>query len=266
MTGYFAQYAVVFISGLAAGALINSCICSMLCGKPLFKAFLHCAGCGVKLKPFELIPLIGTIALICNKRRRDKDEKHLRRLCVELLTAGAFVALYHKYMFTVDFLAFAYLLSILAAVVFIDMERRIIPDELVIAGLIGGIPVIVYNIFFPMKIYLDGKWWNPLLGIIPGVGFLLVAAVIGMLIYGTDDAMGMGDVKIFAPIGIFLGWRLCMAALLMSILLAGMTSFFLMVSGAKKRKEAIPFGPFIAAGAFIAIMLGTDIIKWYTSN
>jgi leader peptidase (prepilin peptidase) / N-methyltransferase len=94
----------------------------------------------------------------------------------------------------------------------------------------------------------------------------LLIAVIGLIIYKTDDAMGMGDVKIFAPIGLFLGWKLCLLVLMLSIVIAGVTSVVLMVTGLKKRKDTIPFGPFIVLSSFIAILWGTSIISWYINS
>jgi leader peptidase (prepilin peptidase)/N-methyltransferase len=102
-----------------------------------------------------------------------------------------------------------------------------------------------------------------LLGILPGSGILFFVALIGLIIYKSDEAMGMGDVKIFAPIGIFLGWKLCFLALLISIVFAGVFSLLLILTGVKKRKDTIPFGPFIVAGTFVTMMWGTEILNWY---
>jgi len=60
---------------------------------------------------------------------------------------------------------------------------------------------------------VDRKWWNPLLGAFIGFGFLLLVAIVGYLVYKTDEAMGGGDVKLFAPIGLFLGWKMTIVAL-----------------------------------------------------
>jgi leader peptidase (prepilin peptidase)/N-methyltransferase len=73
----------------------------------------------------------------------------------------------------------------------------------------------------------------------------------------------MGDVKLMAPIGLFLGWKLCLLALLLSIISAGLTSLVLIIFGFKKKKDTIPFGPFIVAGTFTTLMWGFDILNWY---
>jgi leader peptidase (prepilin peptidase)/N-methyltransferase len=114
-----------------------------------------------------------------------------------------------------------------------------------------------------MPAYGGGGWWTPLIGMVTGSGLLLLIAIAGMLIYKTDDAMGMGDVKLFAPIGLLLGWKLCLAALFISVLLAGFSSIFLMLIRKKGRKDTIPFGPFIVTAAYITMLFGWDIVNWY---
>ena len=97
-------------------------------------------------------------------------------------------------------------------------------------------------------------------------GIILGAiGIFGAIIYKNDEVMGMGDVKIFAPIGIFLGWKMCAMALAISMFLGGLASILLIVLSIKKRKDTIPFGPFIAIAAFITVMWGQDIWSWYFS-
>ena len=160
-------------------------------------------------------------------------------------------------------MAAAYIMSILIAVFFIDARHKIIPNELVLAGLVGAVPLMLYNAFNPLEFYGYSKWWSPFLGMLPGTGFLFLVALAGLVIYGSDEAIGMGDVKIFAPIGIFLGWRLCTVALLVSIIAAGASGAVLLASGARKRRDTVPFGPFIVIGTFVAFMWGQKILEWY---
>jgi len=173
------------------------------------------------------------------------------------------VALFVKYGLTIDFVAFLFLAYILIAVFFIDLDHQIIPNELVITGLIGGAILFVYNLFIPFQIYSDDRWWNPLLGLVSGSGLLLGVSLIGTALYKGDDVMGMGDVKLFAPIGLFLGWRMTLLALFISVVLGGMSSLMLMLLGKANRKSMIPFGPFIVSAVFITIMWGWDILNWY---
>lgn len=176
------------------------------------------------------------------------------------------MALFFKYGLTIDFAALLFLAYILIAVFFIDLDHQIIPNELVIVGLIGGTVLFVYNLFLPFQIYADHSWWNPLLGLVSGSGFLFGVSLIGLALYKGDEVMGMGDVKIFAPIGLFLGWRMTLLALFISVILGGMSSLMLLFLGKANRKSMIPFGPFIVIGVFITLMWGWDILHLYLST
>lgn len=255
-------YLAVFLLGLLFGSFLNVCIYRIPRGESVVHPPSHCTGCGNRLKLRDLVPILSYIFLK-GKCRYCGSGISPRYPVIELATGLMYLLLFDRFGFTVDFIAYTYLMSILVAVFMIDFDHKIIPNGLVIAGLVGTIPIMAYHAIYPMEIYRDETWWSPLLGVLPGTGFLLLIALVGLLIYKTDDAMGMGDVKLFAPIGIFLGWRLCFLALLLSVLLAGLTSLLLIITGKKKRKDTIPFGPFIVSATFIVIMWGWRILDWY---
>lgn len=256
-------YIFIVIFGLFMGSFINVCIYRLPAGKSIVSPPSYCPGCGARLKPFDLIPVFGYMFLR-GRCRYCRMPISPRYPAVELLTAAVYTALYAKLGLSPAFAAAGYLMTILLIVFFIDIDHRIIPDELVVAGLCGGAAVFVCNIFYPgVMIFGDGRWWTPLLGMLPGSGVLFAVAILGSIIYKTDDAMGMGDVKLMAPVGMFLGWRLCLAALFISILVAGVSSIMLMLLRIKKRKDTIPFGPFIVMGTFLTIMWGWNLLGLY---
>lgn len=255
-------YAVVFIIGLVMGSFVNVLIYRIPLGKSILMPPSSCTDCGKRLTALDIVPIFSFIFLK-GKCRHCGAPISLRYPLVELATAAVHIFLFNKFGFSVSFAAYAFLTIILIAVLFIDVGHRIIPDELVIAGIIGGILFFVYNIFSPLpEIFGDSKWWTPAAGFFSGSGLLLLVAILGSLLYRTDDAMGMGDVKLMAPIGLFLGWKLCFTALFISILLAGVSSMVLILLRKKSRKDTIPFGPFIVTGTFITIMWGWNILSW----
>ncbi len=107
------------------------------------------------------------------------------------------------------------------------------------------------------------NWYDPLIGAISGSGIMFGFFLLSFLIYKSDGAMGMGDVKIYIPIGLFLGWKLTVISLIFSVLSGGIAGIFLIATGFKKRQDEIPFGPFIVIGTFIAIIWGGNILNWY---
>lgn len=257
-----AIYIFIFIFGLMLGSFINVLIYRIPQGKSIVLPPSSCPACGSRLKPQDLIPVFSWIFLKGKCRYCSKPVSP-RYMVVELLTALSITGLYYRFGLSLAFFAFMYLTVLLVAVMFIDFDLRIIPDELVIAGLIGGGILFIYNAFIPGQfIFGDSNWWTPLLGMVSGSGILLTVATIGFFIY-KDDAMGMGDVKLLAPIGIFLGWKLCLTGLFIAIIISGVISLFLIILRLKKRKDAIPFGPFIVIGTYLSILWGWDIINWY---
>ena len=257
-------YYVIFIFGLLIGAFLNVLIIRIPQGKSIVSPPSHCPNCA-RLKPFDLIPLFSYLFYFRKCPSCDQKLSPLY-LLVELLTGIVSVTLFIKYGLTVDFVAFLFLTYILLVIFFIDLAYLIIPNELVVAGLSGGVLLFVYNLFRPFQIYADHLWWNPLLGLASGSGFLLCVAFFGSLLYKSEEVMGMGDVKLFAPIGLFLGWRMTLLALFISVVLGGMTSLLLILLGKATRKSMIPFGPFIVIGVFVTIMWGWDILHWYVSS
>lgn len=258
-------YFIIFIFGLIIGSFLNVCIYRIPREESIISPPSHCPNCETRLKPLDLIPLFSY--LISRGTCRYCHQKiSPRYFLVELLTGIISVALFFKYGLTVDFAVFLFLTYILIAVFFIDLDHQIIPNELVITGLIGGVILFVYNLYLPFQIYADHRWWNPLLGLVAGSGFLLGVSLIGLVLYKGDEVMGAGDVKLFAPIGLFLGWRMTLLALFISVVVAGMSSLLLILFGKANRKSMIPFGPFIVCGVFITVMWGWNILNWYVGT
>jgi leader peptidase (prepilin peptidase)/N-methyltransferase len=253
---------IVLILGFTTGSFLNICIYRIPKNESLFKNSLNCLNCGSRVKLLEKSTVISLILGRGKCNNCDMRYK-LRDVLVELFTGVIFIILLVKYGFTVELIAYIYFACILIIVFFIDIDYKIIPNELVIAGLAGGTFLIIYNLFKPVKIYGDRTWWNPVLGALIGSGFLFLVAVLGILIYKSDQAMGMGDVKIFAPIGLFLGWKMTIVALILSIFAGGFISLILIVFRIKDRKSTIPFGPFIVISTLVTLMWGWDIVRWY---
>jgi len=259
----FYIYAIyVFVLGLLIGSFLNVCIYRIPIEQSIVKPPSHCMSCGERLKILDLIPVFSYLFLK-GRCRHCKEKFSPRYLFVELITAVVFVVLLMKYYNPVEFIASIFLMSILIVVLFIDFDHMIIPNGVVITGLVGGAVLVIYNIFFTTKIFGEAHWWGHLLGILPGTGFLLLTFVISLIIYKSDEGMGMGDVKIFAPIGIFLGWKLCLVALFFSVVSGGVISIILLITKIKGRKDAIPFGPYIVLGTFITLLFGREILKLY---
>lgn len=253
---------LVFVTGTILGSFFNVVIYRVPMEKSIVFPRSSCGSCGTTLKAKDLIPVLSFIFLR-GKCRYCKAEISFRYPLVELLTGILYVILYLKFGLSTEFLFTVYLMSVLIIVFFIDLDHMIIPNGLVIAGLIGGIILSILRFWHDDRLIDGASWYSPILGMLVTSGFLLLIALVGMAVYGTD-ALGMGDIKIFLPIGLILGLKLAILSLVFSVFIGGLTGLFLIITGLKNRKSHIPFGPFIVAGTFLSIIFGYDILNWYT--
>lgn len=260
--------------GLVIGSFLNVCIYRIPVGKSIVSPPSACPKCGHTLSGWDMIPVFSWF-LLGGKCRYCKATVSPRYALVELLTSIVYLWVFNRYGLSVDTFALLMLMSILIIVFFIDLDHMIIPDRLVLAGLIGGFLLYVYNLIAPQAGWpafsLQGtpgtvKWFEPLIGALSGSAILFVVALIGLLIYKNDGAMGMGDVKIFLPIGLILGWRLSLMALFGAIIIGGVFGVFLLIFKLKDRKATIPFGPFIIISTFFMSMYGYQLLDWYTGG
>jgi len=257
-------HVISFVAGYMAGFLANICIYNIPRNITVIPLEFYCSHCGEKLWPAGFLPFAGCLVPggKCGACGKGISTRHF---LVNLISGFAFLALFYRFGLSGEFLFYCYFSLLLIIVAFIDYDFKIIPNGLVIAGLFGAAAVFIYNVFKPLGIYASRKWWSPLAGILPGSLFLFMVLLLGIIVYRNDNVLGMGDIKLFMPIGIFLGWRICMLALLLSVVSGGIVSLGLILMRLKKRKDTIPFAPFIALSSFISLVWGWDIINWYFS-
>lgn len=253
---------LVTIIGLVIGSFLNVCIYRIPRNESIVFPSSHCPACGHDLTFPDLIPIISYIFLR-GRCRSCSCRISARYPLVELLTGIIFLILYLRYGYSLTFMFSAIMMAAMIVVFFIDLDHLIIPNKMVIfASIIAGL-MAVYNFFTPLAVYGDGGWWNPLLGALIGSGSLLLVALLGSLLFKTDEAMGGGDIKIMLPVGLFLGWRLTLLTLFLAIISAGLVGIILLALNKTSRKSSIPFGPFIVLAFLIASMWGYQIIHWY---
>lgn len=158
---------------------------------------------------------------------------------IPIICALVFEILFLKFGFTIIFAKAAVMAAILIIIAFIDLWHRIIPDYIVAAALVMG---IVFSLFVRIS-FLD-----TILGMIAGGGILLLLSFI-------PNAMGGGDIKLMFAIGAFLGLNKTIWALLLAFILASIVSLVLIFSKIKDARDYIPFGPFLALGSFISMII-----------
>ncbi|NLM75080.1 MAG: prepilin peptidase [Clostridiaceae bacterium] len=254
---------LAFITGLCVGSFLNVCIYRIPREISIIFPPSECPNCRKKIKVTDLIPVISYM-ILRGKCRKCKNPISILYPVVELITGLLWLLAFLKFGFTFETVAAIFLITLLIPVAFIDLEFMIIPNGLVITGLIGGTGVFLFHALYRPVIFFDlPLWYAPLIGMISASGILFIFALVTYFIYKNDGGMGMGDVKIFLPIGLILGARLALLSLFISFMIAGVLSAILLILKKLNRKSAIPFGPFIVIATILIIFTGPDLMFIY---
>jgi leader peptidase (prepilin peptidase)/N-methyltransferase len=255
---------IAFIFGLLTGSFLNVCIYRIPAGKSIVYPGSHCYSCGTYLKARDLFPVLshffnGGICRTCG------HIVSFRYSIVELLTATLTALFFYKFYFSLTTLFFIIIVHFMIIISFIDLDYLIIPDGISVGGLIAGIFVnfliIIFTPYEVMEIVgYNLDFQSIILGILLGGGSLFMISVI------SGGGMGGGDIKLMAAIGAWFGLEFTASVLFMSFILGALIGVFLIITGIKKRKDYVPFGPYIAMAVLITMYFGADIMYKLGSN
>lgn len=243
---------LIFIIGLIVGSFSNVCIYRIPRNESIVRPGSHCPQCSKPIPFYDNIPIISYI-LLRGKCRYCGQPIPIQYPLVELATGLFYIALYLFYGLQLVSVAYMILCTLLIIISFIDLRERIIPDVL-------SLPFIAFGFILSFFIRIITPV-DSLLGILAGGGSLLIIAIVGSKLF-KKEAMGGGDIKLAAMIGAFLGWKLTLLALFLGFFLGSIIGVIVLVTS-KNKSDVLPFGPFIALGAFISIFWGRAIIYWY---
>lgn len=239
---------IIFILALILGSFLNVVIYRLPRGESILYPPSHCPKCKMKLKWYELIPLLSYF-LNWGRCRYCQERITLQYPLIEIFNGVLWVILYIKYGFTYKFFCFCLLTSLLLAMSVIDLKHTIIPDELNIFAFVLGLAYITYldNITIGRSAF----------GLLIGGGLFFLIALV------TGGAMGGGDIKLIAVLGLWFGWPQILLIILLSFIIGAIVSVFLLLSKIKGFKDIIPFGPFMAIAAYLNLILGENIYIFY---
>jgi leader peptidase (prepilin peptidase)/N-methyltransferase len=246
--------AALTVLAFAVGALLGSFVTVVAYRVPRKEGFVtgrsRCPGCGETIAAYDNIPIVSWLVL--RGRCRHCNEPISPRYPITeaglgLLWAGTVLALGNN---DVGELILGWTLcTVLVAITLTDLELRLIPNAIVGFGAVAGIAIVLA---FDL-----GDLGQRGLAVLIAAGALLLVAL------AYPRGMGMGDVKLVAMMAIYLG-RSIAPALLIGFAAGALVGVAMIArEGAEARKNAVPFGPFLALGGVIGLWFGDDLVDWY---
>jgi leader peptidase (prepilin peptidase)/N-methyltransferase len=247
---------IFFLLGMTLASFLNVCIDRLPAHQSLIFPPSHCTACNRRLAVKDLIPVFSYLWL--RGRCRYCGAAIPRRiLWVELGTAILFGLACWRYGVSIELAIALFYICIFIVIMVIDWEKGLILNKIVLPAIAAAIVIsALFSIFLPE------------VEIVPFIGRAAAGGGIGLALFlliviASRGGMGWGDVKLAALIGLVTGFPLVFIALLIGVILGGVVAVILLALKIKKRKEAIPFGPFLAIATIVTLLWGNNILNWY---
>lgn len=213
----------------------------------------RCPSCGQQIRAIENIPVLSYL-MLHGRCASCGWNIPLRYPAVELLTGLLSLAVAWRYGLSIETLAGLLMTWSLVALCFIDLDTQLLPDAITLPALWTGLAFNLFNV--------HALLWDAVVGVICGYGILWTVYQAFRLLTGKEG-MGFGDFKLLAALGAWLGWQHLPLIILLSSILGALTGITMMLAKGHDRDVPIPFGPFLAAAGWIALIWGDEIIAAY---
>ena len=242
----------ITVFGLCIGSFLNVCAYRLPLGESVVHPRSRCTSCGRRLTWFDNLPVVSWVVL-GGRCRTCKNPVSWMYPAVEIVTALVFVVTYLTYGLTLLSLVRVIFGCALIVLFVTDLQHKILPNVITLPGIVIGVAC---------SLFLPPGWVSSLIGVLVGGGVLFAIAEVYYRVRG-QEGLGMGDVKLLAMIGAFLGWKLVLLTLVFASFTGSLAGGVLIASGRGGMKYALPFGTFLAVGAVLAATWGTPIADWY---
>lgn len=254
--------AFLFVLGLAVGSFLSSATFRIPRGESLWGRS-QCPFCKKEIAALDNIPLVSFI-LLSGRCRHCRKKISFRYPLIELSTAILFVALgwaifqgskdavfaeYQKWLGILTLPYFLFIASVLIAIFVIDLEHKIIPDSLLYPSILISLLALLFS---P----------SPTLFVNLSVAIFASLFFFFLHILTRGRGMGLGDVKLAFLLGLILGYPYTLLAIFLAFLTGAVSGLMLVLTRKAKLGKPIPFGPYLVAGAFVAIFFGDKILPW----
>jgi leader peptidase (prepilin peptidase) / N-methyltransferase len=240
------------IMGLVIGSFLNVCIYRLPLGQSLASPPSRCPKCGYGLRWFDNVPVLSWV-MLGGRCRKCRAPISMQYPIVEAVTGLLFLVI--VWLTPMGPLVFSRLIlvCILITLFGIDLEHQILPNVITLPGIAVG---LLFSLITPPG------WQAALAGAFLGGGILYGIAAAYYLVR-REEGLGMGDVKMLAMVGAFLGWKAVLVTLILSSFSGAIVGVGLIAAQRGGMRVAMPFGTFLALGALAAMLFGDPLITWY---
>lgn len=252
-----ARDTIALIAGLCVGSFLNVVRYRLPRDIGIVKGRSRCPSCGVAIRWFDNIPVLSYI-LLRGRCRNCNWRIPLIYPVLEIITAIGFLLVWRFFALR-EAIAYSVLLSLLVASAGIDFELGIIPDRITLPGIVAG---LVFSFTLLNSRFSGPPLLRSLIGALVGGGLLLGIALLYKLIRGVEG-MGMGDVKMMAMIGSFLGQKLALVTIFIAALGGAIAGLLLVLVRKRGFRQSLPFGVFLAPAAILALFVGGKVVDLY---
>jgi len=245
----------VFVFGLLIGSFLNVCIARLPAGESVSSPGSRCPACATPIRWYDNIPIVSYLVL-GRRCRACQAPISVRYPLVELTTAVAFAL--QAWLLPPDPIVLAQHLlftSLLIVLFGTDYDVQRLPDVITLPGTAAGVLIAVFVV---------PGFVASVAGAALGAAVLLFVRWAWKRLRGVDG-MGLGDVKMLAMIGAFLGWRQVGVVLFLASLSGAVIGLALAATGRRSMQTRLPFGTFLAVAAYAASLIGEPLLDWYLS-
>jgi len=244
--------AIAAAFGATIGSFLNVCIYRLPLGKSVVWPASACPQCKRALAWYENVPIVSFVAL-GGRCRTCRAAIGAQYPIVEALTAIVFALAWWYYGPSPLFASRVLFGCALIVLFAIDLEHHLLPNAITVPGIVVGLA---------FSFVTEPGWRSSLIGILVGGGVLFAIAEAYYRVR-HEEGLGMGDVKMLAMVGAFLGWQLTLLTLMLASLSGTVIGLMLIASKRGGLKYALPFGTFLALGAAAAATIGPAVLEWY---
>ncbi|MDY6855614.1 MAG: prepilin peptidase [Thermodesulfobacteriota bacterium] len=250
---FITEYLIPFIFGTIIGSFLNVCIFRIPKSESIIFPSSYCPNCDQPIGFYDNIPIVSFLVL-GGKCRRCRNSISARYFFVECIAGLFSLTLFLKFGLSLNYFVYLAFCYALLVITFIDLDHQIIPDVISLPGIVVGVAL---SFLLPDITFLDS-----LAGSVAGGGALLCIAVLYSLLT-KREGMGAGDIKLLAMIGAFLGLKAVIMTAFLGSFIGSIIGITVMLKEKRDSRYEIPFGPFLAIGAFISLFWGNTIMEYY---